>query len=227
MTDCARGCLLYGLHTPDCPDTETCDGCLPRPAEIGHYCQKCAFQLRDTIDALPALIYDVRTMPGGQLAPFDKTNNGDSTRKATKVDQMSLSPALDTSDEAARWLHSWATDLADMLAERGPFQYRRDGIPEPDPLREARYLTSRLAQLCAHPVVNDITDEAKKLKHRLTRDAGTDRADQRITKVCPHCERRTLMRPNGEDYVICRNRDCAAVWQVDQLGLLAREHAAS
>ena len=234
MTDCARGCLLYGLHTPDCgctPDCPQhdhhCEGCLPREAEIGHYCQKCAFQLRDTIDALPQLITNVYRMPGGQLAPPDRANNGDPTRRATKVDQMSPSPAHDTADEAARWLHSWAIDLADTLADRGPFEYRPDGIPVPNPVVEARYLTTRLAQLCAHPVVNEITDEARQYRHRLTRAAGADQGDQRIPTPCPRCNRRTLMRPNGDDHVVCRNTQCATVWQSDQLGLLARETAAS
>ena len=227
MTDCARGCLLYGLHTPDCPDTETCDGCLPRAAEIGHYCQRCAFKLRDDINALPPLIHGMYAMPGGQPAPPDRPNNGDPTRRATKVDQISPSPAHDTADEAARWLHSWAIDLADLLAERGPFEYRHhDGIPVPNPQTEARYLTSRLAQLCAHPAINDLTDEARSLVHQLTRTTGSDSADQRIPTRCPNCNQRSLIRPNGEDYVQCRNRSCGHAWSTEHLGLLAREASA-
>ena len=227
MTDCARGCLLYGLHTPNCEDPDQCDGCLPRQAEIGHYCQKCAFNLRDTIASLPDLINIIQQMPGGALAQPDRPNTGDPTRRATKVDQMSPSPAHDTADEAARWLNSWAIDLADSLAERGPFDYDRRGIPVPNPHTEARYLTSRLDRLCAHPVVNEITDEARQYAHKLTRVAGLDRADQRIPTPCPNCGRRTLMRPNGEDHVACRNRECAHAWSSDQLGVLAREVAAS
>jgi len=230
MTDCARGCLLYGLHTPNCGCTNDCqnhnnhcEGCLPREAEIGHYCQKCAFQLRDLIDTIPAHIARLAAMPEGHLAPPDRTNNGDPTRRATKVDQMSPSPAHDGADEAARWLHSWAIDLADTLAERGPFDYDRRGIPVPNPNTEARYLTSRLDRLCAHPVVNDLTDEARQYAHKLTTVAGLDRGDQRIPTPCPACERRTLMRPNGEDHVTCRK--CGATWLTDQLGLLAREAA--
>jgi hypothetical protein len=234
MTDCARGCLLYGLHIPgcgctlECPEHEPhCEGCLPREAEIGHYCQKCAFNLRDAIDALPPLIRDVHALPGGSLAPPDRPNNGDPTRRSTKVDQISPSPAHDTADEAARWLHSWAIAVADELSDRGPFEYRRDGIPVPNPAAEARYLTARLAHVCASGYANDLTDEARQLRHRLMRAAGADNADQRIAKPCPHCGRRTLMRPNGEEFIQCRNRECAAAWASDELGLLAREVAAS
>lgn len=223
MTDCARGCLLWSQHTPDCPDHDTCDGCLPRVAEIGHYCQRCAFKLRDDIHAIPDLITALYAHGDGRLAQPDRPNNGDPTRRATKVDQISPAPALDTADEAARWLHSWAIDLADLIAERGPFQYRLDGIPHPNARIEARYLTSRLANLCAHPAVNDITDEARQLKHRLTLAAGADEGDQRIPTRCPNCNQRTLIRPNGEDYVVCRNQRCTgAVWESSQLGILAR-----
>jgi hypothetical protein len=234
MTDCERGCLLHGLHTPDCgchndcPEHNNhCEGCLPRPADIGHYCQRCAFRLRDDITTLPDLITATYQMPGGRLAPPDRANNGDPTRRATKVDQLSPSPALDTADEAAWWLNRWAVGLADLLAERGPFEYRHhDGVPVPNPTAEARYLTSRLPQLCSHPVVNELADEARQFVHTLTRATGTDSADQRIPTRCPSCNQRTLVRPNGEDHVTCRNSKCGNVWQSEHLGLLAREATA-
>ena len=227
LADCARGCLLWGQHHPNCPDQDTCDGCLPRPAEIGHYCQKCAFALRDLIADLPRLITGMYLMPGGQLAPPDRTNNGDPSRRGTKVDQLSLSPAHDAADEAARWLHSWAVDLADLLAERGPFEYRKhDGIPVPNPKTEARYLTSRLAQLCSHPAVNDLNDEARQLSHRLTRTTGSDEADQRIPVRCPNCNQRSIIRPNGKDIVQCRNRACGQAWSLGQFELLTRKATA-
>lgn len=223
LADCERGCLYRGQHIPNCPDHDTCDGCLPRPADIGHYCQKCAFQLRDTIDEIPGLIDALYVHGEGRLAQPDRPNTGDPTRRATKVDQISPSPAQEAADEAARWLHMWAVDIADTIGERGPFEYQRTGIPVPNPSTEARYLTSRLSTLCAHPAVNDLNDEARQLRHRLTLNAGTDRGDQRIPTPCPHCGRRTLMRPNGDDEVRCRNRECAIVWTSDQLGILARQ----
>ena len=232
MTDCQRGCLLRNLHTPDCgcthdcPDHDQhCEGCLPKPAEIGHYCQRCAFKLRDTIDDILNLIGQVKALPDGRLAPPDRAPGDDPTRRGTRVDQHSPSPAHDTADEAARWLHSWAIALADTLAERGPFEYRRDGIPEPNPTAEARYLTARLPQLCTHPVINDITDEARQLAHALTRAAAADPGDQRIPTRCPACNQRTLIRPNGHEHVECRNRRCTARWYSDAYGLLARAAA--
>lgn len=232
MTDCQRGCLLYGQHTPDCtcthecPDhTNHCEGCLPRPAEVGGYCQRCAFKLRDTIDNIATLTHTIQAMPGGRLAPPEHTPGDDPTRRGTRVDQHSPSPAHDTADEAARWLHSWALAVADTLTERGPFEYDRRGIPEPNPTTEARYLTARIAHITAQPYANDLNDEARKLAHTLTRAAAADEGDQRIPTRCPACNQRTLIRPNGEEYVICRNRRCDARWYSDAYGLLARAAA--
>lgn len=223
MNDCARGCLLHGQHIPDCPDADTCNGCAPRPADIGGYCQKHHDQLAGTINGIPHLIADLIALAGdtGRLAPPD-AHGGDTWRRATKVDQMSPSPALETSDEAARWLHTWALSVADERAERGPFEYRTDAIPVPNPQREARYLTSRLEYVTVQPYVNDLMDEALQFKAALTRAAAADAADQRIPTRCPDCNQRTLIRPNGEDHVICRNDKCGAVWESDQLAMLAK-----
>lgn len=229
MSDCTRGCLLYGQHIPDCtcqhecPEHDGhCEGCLPKPAEVGAYCRKCAFRLRDLITALPDIIADVRRLGDGKLAPPDRTNNGDPSRRATKVDQMSPSPAHDTADEAARWLHSWAIAIADELAERGPFGYRRDGVPEPIPYREARYLTARLAHLCAAEYANDMHEEATQIKYRLEKASGGDSADQRIPRRCPACDQRTLVRPNGAEHVECRNQKCSVRWYSEGYGHLAK-----
>ncbi|GAB3884527.1 hypothetical protein [Terrabacter terrigena] len=228
MTGCRRGCTLLGLHQPDCgctrecPDHDDhCRGCLPKPAVIGGFCQHCGIQLRDTIDALPPCITALHRMPGGRLAPPDQPT-GDPTRRATKVDQISPSPAHDAADDAARWLHSWATAVADELSERGPFEYRTDGVPVPDAWAEARYLNARLPHITTQSYANDIAEEAEQLLRTLTLITGTDDADQRIPTRCPSCNQRTLVRPNGEEYVTCRNRHCASVWQSDHFGILAK-----
>lgn len=213
MNDCARGCLLHGQHIPDCLDTDTCNGCAPRPADIGGYCQKHHDQLAGTINGLPHLIADLLKLAGdtGRLAPPDAVA-GDTWRRATKVDQISPSPALEAADEAMWWIYNWALVVAKSRGERGPFAYRTDGVPEPHPGRETRYLTSRLDWVSREPYANDIFDEALQLKATLTRAASADEANQRISTVCPRCDMRTLTRLNGEDHVFCRNKACAAVW---------------
>lgn len=229
MTDCQRGCLLYGQHTPDCtcthecPQHDThCEGCLPRPAEVGGYCQKCAWTLRDTITDIAELTYTLYAMPGGRLAPPEHTPGDDPTRRATRVDQHSPSPAHDAADEAEHWLHSWATAVADDRNERGPFQYRNDGIPIIDAYTAARYLTTQLAHITAAPYANDLTDEARKHRAALTRAAAADQGDQRLPIRCPACNQKSLIRPNGHEHVECRNRRCTARWATDTFGILAK-----
>src|SRR5690349_2475215 len=38
---CIRGCSMLRRHLADCEDPETCRGCLPRRAEVGHLCGPC------------------------------------------------------------------------------------------------------------------------------------------------------------------------------------------
>lgn len=233
MTACTRGCTHQNEHTTTCGCHDTCPnhdnhcrGCLPRNADIGHYCRRCALDLRDTIDTIPTLINTLHQLPDGRLAPPPANNSGDPTRRATKVDQHSPSPAHDAANEATMWLYSWAIAVADERSERGPFEYRRDGIPEPHPAAEARYLTSRLEHITAQSYTLTLNEEAVALVATMTRITGLDNADQRIPTRCPHCNQRTLVRPDGQDHVICRNRHCGNVWQSAHLGLLAREATA-
>ncbi|GAB3080928.1 hypothetical protein GCM10027053_51760 [Intrasporangium mesophilum] len=216
MNDCARGCLLVGVHVPleDHPDGDAhtvseCAGCAPKPAEVGGYCQRCAFGLRDAIAALPDLIATLYAMPAGRLAPADR-KSGDVGRRSTVVDPPSPSPAHDAADEAARWIGAWALVVADERGEWGPFLYRRDGIPALHAEREARYLTNHLAHVCAAPYADDVYDEARQLRHRLTRATGADSGDRRLPTRCPECNQKTLVRPNGTEHIECRNRGCVS-----------------
>lgn len=211
-TDCARGCLLYGLHVPlegreEHP--EGCEGCAPKPAEVGRYCLRCAMSLRDTLAALPDLIGVLYAMPEGRPAPVGRSS-GDLTRRPTKVDQASPSPAYDAADEAARWCANWAFAVADERHELGAFCYRPDGIPTPVARSDVGYLLSRLSHLCAAPYVIDLTDEARRLRHRLVQATGADAGDRRLPVRCPACGQRSLVRPNGTEDIECRNRKCSA-----------------
>lgn len=227
--DCQRGCLLTGQHTPDCtchhecPDHhDHCEGCLPKPADTGGYCNRCTTRLRNTLNDIATLITQITQLPDGRLAPPDRTPDDDPTRRATRVDQHSPSPAHDTADEATRWLNTWALAVADDRNERGPFHYRRDGIPEPNPTTDTRYLTNHLDHITQATYANDLTDEAAQLAHQLTRAAAADEGDQRIPTRCPACNQRTLIRPNGFEHVTCRNRRCGATWSAGAFGILAR-----
>lgn len=52
---------LLRTHDTDCPDTDTCGGCLPRPAADGlQVCQTCEERARKALRDLPALWDDVQ-----------------------------------------------------------------------------------------------------------------------------------------------------------------------
>lgn len=63
---CARGCTLDGQHAPPC-DGNDCGGCLPRPADTGHLCERCYTALRRDLATAPSLINWLRqhVEPGG------------------------------------------------------------------------------------------------------------------------------------------------------------------
>lgn len=227
--DCARGCLMAGHHTPDCthtnecPDTCTdhCEGCLPREAETGNYCWRCTNKFRDALNELCGLTQYLKALPEGKLA----ARNGDrstSDRRATKVDQMSPSPAYDELDEVEAWVFSWALNLADDLHQVGPFRYRKDGIPDTTKVDvHTNYLTSHITEVLSADWHEDIYGEALKLRRRLELVTGQDQLVHRINEPCPTCDRRTLTREDGADKVICRNHDCNRVWTEAEYARLA------
>jgi hypothetical protein len=63
MTDnprpCLKGCTIRRQHTPNPPDNhgpDTCNGCLPRPAEYGNLCAWCWQRLHADIIDTPSLV---------------------------------------------------------------------------------------------------------------------------------------------------------------------------
>jgi hypothetical protein len=219
--------MIHNQHIPSCTCTHECpehsghcEGCLPKPPDTGQFCRRCADKLRDALTELPDLAAAAAAMPGGRLA--QPPTAGDPTRRATKVDQHSPSPAWDTADETHWWTHSWATMLADELHDDGPFRFRLNGVPYPSADLAVRYLKSRFTELCGTYFADDLYGEALTLRNQLVRVTASDGADQRIPTPCPRCNHRTLIRPNGQENVICRNQDCAAVWYSNELDHLAK-----
>lgn len=228
MTDCTRGCLLTNQHIPDCTCTHECpdhpghcEGCLPKPATVGHYCDRCAGKFRDALTAIPELAALTAGMPGGRLV----TKAGDihtADRKPTKVDQLSLSPAWDEADDAITWAYKWALLVADLNGDTGPFKYAINGLPAVRYVTtHITYLTNRLTQLLTDDYHEEIYTEALGLRRRLELATGTDRLEHRIKDRCPTCDQRTLAREDGASKVVCRNRDCNRVWNEDEYQRLA------
>lgn len=228
MTSCARGCTTHGQHDPatnctcttECPDHDGhCSGCLPRPTNVGHYCQPCANKLRDALNAIPDLAVNIANLPGGKL--ISKATPGDPGRRATKVDQQSPSPAWDTTEEVIQWAHAWATVIADETHQAGPFRYNTAGIPMRNLSGSISFMLNRLTQILAADYHADIYNETLSFRKRLMHASGTDRATTRLNTRCPDCNQRTLTREDGSDDVTCANRDCGRIWRDGEHGWLA------
>ncbi|WP_346007448.1 hypothetical protein [Janibacter terrae] len=64
LTPCVRGCTQARQHVTDCEDRDTCDGCLPRPAEHGHLCHSCHRRLVQWLADVPAQVHLLRLVTG-------------------------------------------------------------------------------------------------------------------------------------------------------------------
>ena len=223
MSDCARGCVTLDhittcLCTNQCPARAHahCSGCLPRPADVGHYCQRCADKFRDALYEIPDLITHLAQSP----RMVTKKTTGDVSRRATKVDQMSQSPAWDFADEVILWAASWAYIVAGS-PQYDTSRYSVAGIPIRELTRSVRHITSRLTQALSADYHAELYDETLTFNKRLTFATGVDRLEHRLKGRCPTCDQRTLVRDDGAGKVICRNRDCTRTWDESEYRTLA------
>lgn len=196
--NCARGCTYPGA------DSE------PMPAITGHLCHRCAAATRTAIRGLPDLAVQASAHRDGRLTPGREDEP--TGRRAVNPDPASPSPGWNLTDEILRWLYKTAESHADAARSRGPFRYRLDGVPTPqNAVQLAGYILDNL-DWYATVIPNDIYDEATGLHARSERASGRDEFMQRIKKPCPSCDRRTLVREDGTERVICRNKACRVVW---------------
>ena len=223
MSDCAKGCTTLDhvtdcLCTNQCPDRAHahCSGCLPRAAVVGHYCQRCADKFRDALYEIPDLVTQLAQHP----RMVTKKATGDGWRRATKVDQMSQSPAWDFADEVIMWAASWAYVVASGPGY-DPTTYNIAGLPMRDLTRSISHITNRLTQALSDDYHADLYDETLTFNKRLTFATGVDRLEHRLKDRCPTCNHRTLVRDDGAGQVVCRNKDCARTWDESEYPTLA------
>ena len=224
MSDCARGCtsldhITACLCTNQCPTRahNHCTGCLPRAAIIGHYCQKCADKFRDALYEIPDLVTQLAQHP----KMVTKKTSGDTSRRATKVDQMSPSPAWDFADEVILWAASWAYIIAAGPGYDPSTYHPVTGLPMRNLTRSISHITNRLTQALTEDYHADLYEETLTFNKKLTFATGMDRLEHRLKDRCPTCDQRTLVRDNGQSFVKCRNRSCGAIWGESEYKRLA------
>ena len=225
MTTCARRCTVRGQHitpctcTNECPDHDThCKGCLPRTATLGHLCRTCIDRTRTALNGIPEAAAYTASRTDGKLSPG--STNTDTTRRGTQAHAPSLSPAWDTAESAYQWALLTAMACADANRHKGPFKYRRDGVPARNLTSLITYITANL-EWYAYDIPQEIHDEATALHKGLVRQSGRDELVHRVKAPCPSCNRRTLIREDGNDRVECRNRDCGRIWREGEFDWMA------
>lgn len=229
---CEFGCTVRGKHLPpcgctlECDDTHTghCKGCEPRTAddETGHWCKWHYDRIRADLHRLADLVTLLDVADDGKITARSR-DGGDLTRRATKVGQLSPSPAADLADESARWASSWAETVADYLGHHGPFAYTTAGVLAPQLHRHANYLAANLPTIAEAPFSKDFGGEARTMTRTVELATGQDQLTHRIkADRCLACQQRTLTRADGSDRVICANQDCQRVWLESEYVTLVR-----
>jgi hypothetical protein len=193
-------------------------GC-DNPATTGHLCHHCASTTRQAIRALPQLAATAAAHRDGKLTPGREDNP--TGRRTPNPDPPTPSPGWNLADEILQWLFKTAESHADASRSLGPFRYHRNGIPAPyNAAQLAQHILDNL-NWYATVIPNDIHDEATSLRRRAEQATGHDEYLQRIRKPCPSCDRRTLVREDGTERVICRNRECGLTWHEGDYDWLA------
>ena len=222
---CARNHTIHGHHNPDCTCTHECGdhlnhckGCLPATATIGGLCTRCYDETRDALNSIPELVALVARRTDGKLSLLRQET--DATRRSTLAHAPSPSPAWDAAEEMCQWMLFLALACADENHHRGPFIYRRDGVPARNLTTLTRYVVANLPWYAADIPV-DIYAEATGYAKNLERMSGTDHLIHRVKAPCPTCDRRTLVREDGSGEVQCKNRACGRIWREGEFDWMA------
>lgn len=171
MTDCARGCSILGQHNPTCGCTNECPehkphckGCLPKPAEVAAYCQRCAYRFREALEEIPELVY--------RVADEGLTKGERQDRKATTTSVPTPSPHWDTADEVILWAAGWAYALSRETGDPDPIPCNISGIPTAVVHDSIRYMADRVTQALSAGFADDLFSEAVQHRGKLVQMLG-------------------------------------------------------
>lgn len=203
-------CVIRFQHKPDCDDRDQCPGCLPREAVEGWLCETCDRYLRQwlgdgAVSSLP-WVYDWLGREVGTLRstairddwqrPSDKDSLpsviGDRGHDLIDCRQL-MADRVYIAEERVR------QSLGQHLGDAGPWSFA-DGVA---------FLRRHTIKIEDNPMlvgelyrkVQDSMVEA----HALApwRKTATTVRGQDGPIACPHCERKTLRRFGGDDFVTC------------------------
>lgn len=230
---CATGCTTRGQHATAC-ETDTCTGCLPRPATTGNLCHWCYRQLTERLAAAPDLVRHLRDIgaPHAHIAPPSDT------RTYTDPAEGTVLPAAWTAaDELHAMLASWALLILEehpqghaMVGpnEVGAWHTRYGtvvGIAHVNATRRLTdWLTPWLPWAAEQEWAAEMVREVRSVVDTTIARWPTATAVEPVKPVpmpCPRCDLMSLTytpptAPGDAFRVACGNPDCARVWSEDE-----------
>lgn len=187
-----------------------------RPAAYGVLCRRCFWRLRHTVlDLLAAhgwLGEQMVRLSSGWAEPVSGTRDYD----------PSWLGLHDLRVEVAEVLRSWAAELAE---DRGQCLV----IPSDQVQRTVTYVLPQLPFVCGRPWLGDFSDELGDMLKRVHGSCPWRREARSLPVPCESCGLQTLVLYGGDDWVTCRNFECADVavpwWRYERFcRRLALEH---
>lgn len=240
MNPCASGCTIRQQHVSDCPDRDTCRGCLPRSAEHGTLCRWCYQRLASDVAIVPDLVAHLRIIG----APHAQTNPpADGKSYRDPAEGNILPPAWTAADELHAMLASWAL----LVLEEHPNGVQMAGPDEAGAwhtrygtvvgiahinatVRLVQWLSTQLDWCARQPwaaeMRREVCDAVATTSARWPTATMVEEA-RAVAMPCPRCEMLSLRYAPPSEYrqpfqVTCINPDCARVWTEDEWAWLVK-----
>jgi hypothetical protein len=248
---CVRMCVIARRHLADCPDPDTCPGCLPRGTIDGTLvCDACTWRAVHALAQIPGLVAHLRDniAPGAtQPGPDIKRTKGDAA--PAPLNLTAVADADDLHAELASWVLLVLEEHPDHLTGptwRGsdirPAAKRRTEWGEnvyhgarvvgtrgnaEDTRRIARWLHTHHDWILSQPWTDDyVTAMPDRYWTTAARWPVEERAKY-LPTPCPNCDRLTLKRypptfASGPVTIACAAIDCRHAIPEEQYGLATR-----
>lgn len=124
-------------------------------------------------------------------------------------------------ESIASELDFWVQDLREW---RG----RGEGRPDPDVRLLAEWLEKRIEEACDdHPAVDEMFQAVGRIRSTLRSQLGLiETPDYKEGVPCPYCDRLTLVRENGSDWIECQAQGCGKLLSPEEFQRWAGQEAA-
>ena len=198
---CILGCAMYRKHLDECEgiNDETCRGCLPRRAEVGHLCGACHRRLELMLTDAPTVVRWLTGNLAGSThdhAPDVSTWAGDRPELGSDMRLPLSADILDTRDLLRDRLTLWVDDWCEFKGLSGPDRHS----PEAD----SEYLLMWLPGVCKLDWIGDWWTEMAETMTQAHALAPWRPAMRRIKGVpCPGCTETNLAIFGGESDITC------------------------